>query len=250
MAQGGELDGKVAVVTGGSNGIGAATVRMLAEEGATVVVGYNGGETRAQALIAELPGQGHRALHLKLEDAATLTAGAAEVREAYGRCDILVNSAGFTRPVPHGNLEALDDALFDAVLISNVRGTFGAIRAFVPLLRQTGDAVIVNVSSVAAFTGAGSSIAYGAAKAAVDTMTMSLARVLGPEIRINCISPGAVPTGFVAGRDRAQVEKMAAAAPLQRVTEPEDVARSIMACVTHLPMTTGTKIIVDGGRHL
>ena len=246
----GELGGKVAVVTGGSNGIGAATARMLAAAGAAVVVGYNNGAARAEALVAELPGQGHRAVRIVLEDAGSIRAAVAAVQGAYGRADILVNSAGFTRPVPHGDLDALDDALFDAVLIANVRGPFGVIRAFAPLLRASGDGVIVNVSSVAAFTGAGSSIAYGASKAALDTMTMSLARVLGPEIRVNCVSPGAVPTGFVAGRGRDQVEKMAQAAPLRRVTEPEDVARTIMAVVTHLRMTTGTKIVVDGGRFL
>jgi len=244
------LRGKVAVVTGGSNGIGAATVRMLAEEGATVVVGYNKGEDRARKLIGELPGSGHRAVRLMLEDAAMVRRAADEVRDACGRTDIVVNSAGFTMPVPHADLDALDEALFDSVLIANVRGPYSVIRAFAPMLKASGDGVVVNVSSVSAFTASGSSIVYCAAKAALDTMTMSLARALGPEIRVLCVSPAAVATDFVAGRGRPQLEKIAQGTPLKRVIEPEDIARAVMACITHLKVATGTRIVTDGGRFL
>ena len=244
------LQGKVAIVTGGSSGIGAATARMLAEEGATVAVGYNKGEDRARKLIGELPGKDHRAVRIVLEDSASAKRAADEVRSAYGRADILVNSAGFTKPVPHADLEALDDALFDSVLIANVRGPFAVIRAFAPLLKASGDAVVVNVSSVSAFTASGSSIAYCAAKAALDTMTMSLARALGPEIRVMCVSPAAVATDFVAGRGRPQLEKIAQGTPLKRIVEPEDIARAVMACITHLKVTTGARIVTDGGRFL
>ena len=245
-----QLQGKVAVVTGGSSGIGAAAVRMLALEGACVVLGYHQGAERAAGIIAKLPGADHRAMQIVLEDSATMQRAANEVRSAFGRADILVNSAGFTKPVPHGNLDALDDALLDRMLIANVRGPFAMIRAFAPLLRESGDGVVVNVSSIAGFTGSGSSIAYCGAKAAVDNMTIALARVLGPEIRLLCVSPGAVNTDFVAGRDHAQLEKLAQATPLKRVVEPDDVARAIMACVLYLKTSTGVKIVCDGGRFL
>jgi 3-oxoacyl-[acyl-carrier protein] reductase len=244
------LEGRIAFVTGGSNGIGAATVRLLAEGGATVVIGYNRGADRAAALLAEIGGGGHATQQLTLEDSTSIAAAAKAIGDRFGRLDILVNSAGYTRPVPHADLDALDDALFDTVLIANVRGPFATIRAMVPLLRASADAVIVNVSSLAAITGVGSSIAYGASKAALDTMSMSLARVLGPTIRVLCVSPGAVATDFVAGRDRAALEKMAQATPLKRVVEADDIALSILACVTHLRVATGTRIVVDGGRHL
>jgi 3-oxoacyl-[acyl-carrier protein] reductase len=110
--------------------------------------------------------------------------------------------------------------------------------------------VIINVSSISGFTGSGSSIAYVASKAALDNISLALARVLGPEIRVMCVSPGAVATDFVAGRGRPELEKLAIAAPLKRVTEPEDVALAIMACVTHLKMSTGGRLVVDGGRFL
>jgi 3-oxoacyl-[acyl-carrier protein] reductase len=244
------LAGKVAFVTGGSNGIGAASVRMLAADGASVAIGYHKGRERAEALIASLPAGKHLAVEIALQDSATMIRAAATTRETFGRCDILVNSAGFTKPIPHANLDALDDATFDAVLLANVRGPFAMIRAFAPLLRESGDAVVVNISSLSGITGSGSSIAYCAAKGALDTMTLSLARALGPQIRVLCVSPAAVATDFVAGRDRAALEKLSANTPLKRVTEPEDVARAVMACVTHLKQSTGTLIVVDAGRHL
>ena len=246
----GDLTGRVAVVTGGSGGIGAATVRELAAAGATVVIGYNRSLERAEALRASLGGAGHCLQQIRNEDAASVCALADMVGTKFGKADILVNSGGFTRPVPHGDLDTLSDELFDSVLISNLRGPFTVIRAMTPLLKAGGGSVIVNVSSIAAFTGSGSSIAYVASKAGLEAISMSLARVLGPEIRVLCVSPGAVATDFVEGRGRADLEKMAASSPLRRVTEPRDVAAAIMACVTHLSMTTGVRIVVDGGRFL
>ncbi len=246
----GDLSGKCALVTGGSNGIGAATVRMLAQAGARVMIGYNSNEERARKLLSELPGKGHAIQKIELEDSASTANTGKAARDVFGRLDVLVNSAGFTRPIPHGNLDALDDAFLDKMLIANVRGPFSMVRACAPLMKETGNAVIINVSSISGFTGSGSSIAYVASKAAIDNISLALARVLGPAIRVMCVSPGAVATDFVAGRGRPELEKLAGAAPLKRVIEPEDVALAIMACITHLPMSTGGRIIVDGGRFL
>jgi 3-oxoacyl-[acyl-carrier protein] reductase len=244
------LAGKVAIVTGGSSGIGAATVHRLAASGARVVVGYNSGEARAAALIGRIPGEGHRALRIPMEVSARIRDVADTVRQEFGRADILVNSAGFTRMIAHDDLESLDDELIDAILAANVRGPFAVIRAFAPLLRQSGEAVIVNISSIAASYGSGSNIIYGASKAAVDTMSMALARALGPEIRVVCVSPGVVNTGFVPGRTQEMMDKAAAATPLKRAVEADDVALAVMACITHLKHTTGSIITVDAGRHL
>jgi len=244
------LDGKVAIVTGASSGIGAASARLFAEAGARVVVGYNQGVDRAQAVVAGLAGGGHKAMRLPLEDTVQINQVAAAVREAYGRADILVNSAGFTRMVAHHDLEALDDALIDQVLTANVRGPFATIRAFVPLLRESGDGVIVNISSGAAQSGTGSSIIYGASKAALNTMSMALARVLGPEIRVVIVAPGMVHTGFVPGRTEEMMAQAALATPLKRAIEAHDVALAVMASITHLTHTTGSIVPVDAGRHL
>lgn len=245
-----ELAGKVAVVTGGSSGIGAAVIRRLAEGGAKVVVGYNAGAERAKALLGELAGTGHMALRIPMEDSAAIRTAANEVAARFAQAHVLVNSAGVTAAVPHGDLDKLDDETFDRIMRINVRGPFATIRAFAPLLVKGGDGIIVNISSVSATTGLGSSVAYCASKAAVDTMGMSLARVLGPQVRVIGISPAAVATDFVPGRGRAGVEKQAASTPLRIVAEPDDVALAVMSAITHLRLTTGTTIMVDSGRHL
>jgi 3-oxoacyl-[acyl-carrier protein] reductase len=249
-AAGKSLEGKVAIVTGGSSGIGAASCRLFAAAGARVVVGYNKGLDRAERLIGELAGSGHKPMHLPLEDTGRIRKAAAAVEEAFGRADVLVNSAGFTRMVPHHDLEALDDDLIDQVLTANVRGPFATIRAFAPLLKASGDGVIVNISSGAAQSGTGSSIIYGASKAALNTMSMALARVLGPEIRVVVVAPGMVHTDFVPGRTEEMMAKAAMSTPLKRAIEAEDVALAVIGCVTHLTHTTGSIISVDAGRHL
>jgi 3-oxoacyl-[acyl-carrier protein] reductase len=190
-----QLKGKVAVVIGASNGIGAATAKSLAAAGASVVVCYNKGAERARQVMEGLPGSTHQVQQIVLEDSATLEKAAGDVRAAYGRCDILINSAGFTKPVPHANLDGMTDDLMDSVLIANVRGPFATIRAFAPLMRETGDSVIINVSSIAGFTGSGSSIAYAAAKAAL----VSLGQARGQATSSTYRSPGAVNTEFLSG---------------------------------------------------
>jgi 3-oxoacyl-[acyl-carrier protein] reductase len=244
------LGGKVALITGGSNGIGAATARIFANKGAQVVVGYHQGAERAERLVQELAGSGHSAMQIALQDSQTITRAAQRIRAEYGKVDILVNSAGFTRVVPAADLDAMTDEIMDSILIGNVRGTFSVIRAMAPLLRASGKGVIVNVSSIGAFTSMGSSVAYCAAKAALDSLTMTLGRALAPQIRVLSVLPGPVATDFVPGRDRAAVENLAQKSPLKEVVEAEDIAAAILACVTHLRMATGTRIVVDGGMSL
>ena len=245
-----DLNGKVAVVTGGSSGIGAAVVARLAAGGAKVAVGYNSGSERAHNLIKEIAGSGHIAVRIPMEDSTAIRAAAAHVEAVLGRADILVNSAGVTAAVAHADLDKLDDETCDRIMRINVRGPFATIRAFAPLLKKGGDSVIINISSISGATGNGSSIAYCCSKAAVDTMGLSLGRALGPEIRVIGISPAAVATDFVPGRGRAGVEKQAAATPLRIVSEPDDVALAVLSAITHLRLTTGTTIMVDSGRHL
>jgi len=250
MARHNPLAGKVAVVVGGSGGIGAATARLLAEEGASVVVTYRSDAAGAAKLIQTLAGSGHRAEPVTVEDTGTLTALANLVSEVYGRADILVNTAGFTKPVPANDLEALDDGLIDRLFQVNWRGQFATVRAFRSLLEASGDGLVVNVSSIAALSGVGSNIAYAAVKAGIDTMTKSLARVLAPKVRVMSVSPGVVDTDFVPGRDAAALAKIAPTIPARRIATADDVARAIAACATHLTYSTGSLVIVDGGRAL
>lgn len=250
MKEAGALAGRVAVVTGGSSGIGAATVRQFADLGADVIIGYHRNEQAARELLNGLPAGRHAVARLVLEDATTFAALADLLKSKFGKLDILVNSAGYTRAIRHNDLEALTNELFEQILVANVRGPYSAIRALSPLLSASQGGLVVNVSSISGFTASGSNVAYCAAKAALDNMTMSLARALGPQIRLLTVSPGAVDTGFVPGRDRTALEAGAKSTPLRRVIDPEDVASAIVACATHLRASTGTRIVVDGGRFL
>jgi 3-oxoacyl-[acyl-carrier protein] reductase len=246
----GRLADKVAVVLGGSGGIGGATAKALAAEGARVVVTFRRSKAAAEGVVASLPAGGHLCLPAELGDSASLADLAARVERETGGADILINTGGFTQPIPAADLDALTDALIDEIFQINWRGQFAAIRAFRGQLARRGDGLIVNVSSIAAFNGVGSNIAYAAVKAATDTMTKSLARALAPAIRVMGVSPGVVATDFVAGRGPEQLAKIAPTIPLQRVASAEDVARAIVACATHLTYSTGSLVVVDGGRAL
>lgn len=246
----GELTGQVALVTGGAGGIGAAICRTLAEAGATVLVGYSSGPERAEALAADLSGSGlHRALLTRVDDSATLSAAAESVSSAEGRLDLLVNNAGVTTPVAHGDLDALTDDWIDTILRINVRGAFACTRAFAPLLRAGGNGLVVNISSIAGRTGMGSNVAYCASKAALDSMTRSLGRALAPDIRVLSVSPG-----FVDGEYAQRMPEIVAAqlerTPMQRLAQSQEVARAVLAAATHLTFSTGCIIAVDGGRPL
>ncbi|SEB94717.1 3-oxoacyl-[acyl-carrier protein] reductase [Rhizobiales bacterium GAS188] len=247
------LTGKAALVIGGAGGIGAATARLLAEAGARTAITHRQGSGKAEAahaILAGLPGEGHKAFPADVADTASLLALRDEIQAAFGRLDILVNTSGFTKPIPHDDLEALDDAFIDRMFEVNWRGQFAAIRTFVPMLKATGDGLIVSVSSISGITGSGSNIAYCATKAGIDVMTKSLARVLAPQVRVLGVAPGAVDTSFVPGRGAEFNAKAAATTPMKRIALAEDVAAAILACATHLGFATGTTILVDGGRSL
>jgi 3-oxoacyl-[acyl-carrier protein] reductase len=163
---------------------------------------------------------------------------------------VLVNNAALTKVIPHADMAALDDALFDAILATNVRGVFATVRAFRQLLATGDGGVVVNISSLAARTAGGSNLAYSASKAAVDNLTVGLARALAPEIRVLSVAPGLVETQFTSGWDPAVKKRYLERTPLGRLPTPEDVAFAVLAAATLLPATTGAIIPVDGGRPL
>jgi 3-oxoacyl-[acyl-carrier protein] reductase len=247
----------VAVVTGGAGGIGAAICEALAAAGFALVVGYRSSGAAAativQALQARYPAAAHVALPAAVTESASLAALAADVQSRYGRCDVLVNCAGTTRFVAHADLAALDDALIDEILSTNVRGAFAALRALADLLTAStlpGGGVVVNISSIAARTAMGSNIMYCASKAAVDNMTQSLARALAPRVRVLSVSPGLVDTEFVKSLDPRWREEQATRTPLGRLARPQEVGAAVVAAVRDLTFTTGCVLAVDGGRPL
>jgi 3-oxoacyl-[acyl-carrier protein] reductase len=246
-------DCPVAIITGGAGGIGAAIGRALAAVGFAVVVGFRRSAAAAEQLAASLPGSGHAALSAPVTDSVGLRVLAAAVAERYERCDVLVNCAGITRFVPHADLDGLDDALIDEIFATNVRGSFAALRALLPLLRASsrpGGAVVVNISSIAARTAMGSNVMYCASKAALDNMTQSLARALAPAVRVVSVSPGLVDTEFVKSLDPEWRDEQTARTPLGRLASPQDVAAAVVAAVRDLTFATGCVLPVDGGRPL
>ncbi len=244
------LAGQVALVTGGAGGIGAAICTELAAAGARVLVGYSSGAGRAQSLCEALPGSGHRALQVQVDDPASLTAAAQAIRETEGRLDILVNNAGLTTPVPHDDLDSLTDEWIDTIFRVNARGPFACVRAFAPLLRVNGQGLVVNISSIAGRTGVGSNVAYCASKAALDSITRSLGRALAPEIRVVSVSPGWVDGEYAQRMPPELIQAQADRTPLGRIAQPEEVGRAVLAVATHLTFSTGCIIPVDGGRPL
>ncbi|NOV23946.1 SDR family oxidoreductase [Cupriavidus necator] len=251
----GQLDfsGKVVLITGATGGLGTAICRAFASAGASMVVGYNRASETAGALADSLQAaaQGrHVAVALPVTESDALRRAAAVVTEAFGRVDVLVNCAGTTRYVPHHDLDALDDELIDTILATNVRGPIAMVRAFRPLLEAAEDAVVVNISSVAARTATGSNIAYCASKAALDNLTASLARALAPHIRVVSVSPGLVDTDFVGAMDPAWRDAQARLTPLGRLAHPDEVATTVLAVAGAMQFTTGVAIPVDGGRPL
>ena len=241
---------QVTVIAGGTGGIGYATARRLANAGARIVLLDRGPASEASDQAVQLPGTGHGAIRASIDDSQALREAARVVEQRWHRADILVNAAGFTKPIAHADLEALDDALIDALFVAHWRGPFATIRAFAPLLRASGNGLVVNLSSIAATTGVGSNVAYCAAKAAIDSLAVTLGRALAPAIRVINVAPGVVDTAFVPGRDETFNTRAAATTPLRRIGTPDDIAAAIEACATTLRFSTGTVIQVDGGRHL
>ncbi|WP_419928798.1 SDR family NAD(P)-dependent oxidoreductase [Candidatus Poriferisocius sp.] len=241
---------KTAVVTGASGGIGSAITRRLAAEGFAVIAGYHRAVERADSLVASLPGQGHRAVRIAVDEPQSLAELSQSLEESPGSLDLLVNCAGMTRSVPHDDLDALDDATIDEIFTINWRGPFAAVRALRPLLDKADSAVVVNISSVSGVTGQGSNVAYCASKAALDSMTRSLARALAPSIRVVSVSPGWVLGEYADQVPSAYLEAQRSGTPLGRLATADDVASAVSAVVQDLPFTTGAIISVDGGRPL
>ena len=245
-----KLEGKVALVTGGAGGIGSGICEVLAEAGATVVVGFNRSEKEAAALVERLSQTStkHSAMPVPVTDSSALAGLARSIEQQHGRLDILVNCHGATRFVQAADLDALDDELIDQVLATNVRGTFATVRALRPLLQAHGDGLVVNISSIAAELAIGSNIMYCASKGAVNTLTKSLALALAPAVRVVAISPGLVLTESAQKFDPAFIDGHVQRSPLKRVATPRDIGNAVLAFAMHMTAVTGVVVPVDAGR--
>ncbi len=242
------MKGKVAVVTGAGGGIGSAISLRLAQAGANVILTYRQSKDKTEAVAQSLPGEGHLVIKASVNDSKALTGLAEQITGQYGTVDLLVNNAGITRPVPHDDLDGLDDALIDSIFQTNWRGAFASIRALKVLLAHGDGGVVINLSSISGVTGIGSNVAYCASKAAMNAMTISLGRALAPKIRVVSVSPGWVYGEYAKKVDPAYLQEQIDKTPLSRLATAEDVAETILAVTTMMPFTTGCIIPVDGGR--
>ena len=251
-----ELKDRVAIVTGGGTGIGRAVCLRLAKAGVkAVVVNYSRSKDEAQTTAGELELLGGDVLVHKADvsDESAVAAMIAATVDRYGRLDVLVNNAGTTHFIPHPDLVALTEEVWNDILNVNLKGTFYCCRAAAPQLRKAKGA-IVNVASIAGHRATGSSIVYGISKAGVLQLTRSLAIALAPDVRVNSVSPGLVSTRWFRGRfgdeaADAQETRFAEATPLAAIASPDDVALAIMSFVEN-DAITGQDLVVDGGKNI
>jgi 3-oxoacyl-[acyl-carrier protein] reductase len=246
------IRGKAAVVTGASRGVGRATALALARGGCDVLVNYSRSRDGAEAVAAEAQALGVKAVPFQADvaDDQACRAMVQAAVEAFGRLDILVNNAGTTRFIAHDDLEAVADADWENIFGTNLKGPFQCARAARPHLEKQGGC-IVNVASVAGIHGTGSSIPYCASKAAVINLTISLARVFGPKVRVNAVAPGFIEGDWVReglgeNYERARAAK-ARQSVLGRNCQHEDVAAAILGFITGSELVTGQTLACDGG---
>lgn len=245
-----ELKNKVALVTGGGTGIGRATSLELAKRGAAVIVNYSRSQSEADETVRQINNEGGQAVALQADvakDEEVRSMIQAAVKH-FGTVDLLVNNASITRHIQMDDLEAATEEVWDDLFAVNVKGMFYCARAAAPFMKKKQKSAIVNVGSIAGQTGLGSSLPYAVSKAAVHGLTKSLARALAPEIRVNCIVPGAVATRWWEGRE-AQMNHLAPQLPLQRISTPEDIASMICTALEQEAMT-GQILTVDSGQTL
>jgi 3-oxoacyl-[acyl-carrier protein] reductase len=253
-----DLENGVCIVTGSATGIGAACALELARKGCNVVINYTKSEAAAKAAVDACERAGAQALLVQanVSDDADCRRMAQAALDKWGRIDALVNNAGITKFAPkHSDLDALQAEDFQHLYAVNVIGAYQMTRAVAPAMRKQGKGAIVNVSSIAGVMGVGSSIAYAATKGAMNTMTLSLARALAPEIRVNAVCPGFVETRWLQDGLGEKAYATAKAryeenAPLHKTITPEEVAHAIIWMLEGADRVTGEFIIVDSGTHL
>jgi len=243
-----KLKNKVAVVTGGSRGIGFATVEKFIKEGATVILTASTSQT-AEKAVAKLkekyPDAAVRGISPDLASLSSVEEALAQVVQEYGRIDILVNNAGVSESTP---LENYTEELYDKVMDLNVKGVFNAAKAAAKYMAEQGEGVILNTSSMVSLTGQPSGFSYPASKFAVNGLTVSLARELGPKgIRVCAVAPGIIETDMMKAVPKEVIDPLIARVPLQRLGQPEDIANAFAFLASNeASYITGVVLSVDG----
>jgi 3-oxoacyl-[acyl-carrier protein] reductase len=248
---------KVCVITGSSSGIGAATAILFSQRGWDVCVNYSKDAKPAERIAASCREHGADVLIERADVSQDNQCAelARRITAHFGRCDALVNNAGTTKFVDLNDLHGISAADFQNIYAVNVVGPFQMIRAFAPLLRNSPNAAVVNISSIAPLIGGGSSVAYIASKGALNALSLVLARTLGPEIRVNVVAPGMVDSpwlrnGLGPERFEAMLRNYESASALSSLVLPEEVAETVYYLGAVASKTTGEVHLVDGGRRV
>ena len=244
-----DLRDRVALITGGSGGLGAVTARMLDDHGVHVGVTHLGHRDEALDLCQQIEGKGRRAFVVQLDqtDPASCTDAVEQTVEALGRLDILINNAAWNDPIPLADLDGLTPEVWDRALNTNLRGPFLMTRAATPHLKRQEQGRIVNISGVPGLVPAGS-IALAVSKAGLIHLTRCLAVALAPSITVNCIAPGLMEgTRMFARVPPARVAAAKEQAALKRTTSSEDVARQVLVFSQSESVTGQTQVIDSGG---
>jgi 3-oxoacyl-[acyl-carrier protein] reductase len=251
-----QVKGKAAIVTGSSSGVGRATALQLAQRGCAVLINYSRKREAAERVSEEVRAYGVPSVAVRADVSvdADCRAMVQAAEKAFGRLDILINNAGTTRFINHNDLEAVTPEDWDSILGVNLRGPFQCARAARTALEAHGQGCIVNVSSIAGLRAIGSSIPYCASKAALNNLTLSLARVLAPKIRVNGVAPGFIAGEWLqeglGGAYESAKRFNEGRAVLGKVCEADDVAAAILSFVEGSELVTGQVVAVEGGMML
>jgi 3-oxoacyl-[acyl-carrier protein] reductase len=246
-----DLSGTATLVTGGASGIGLAAVEAFARCGARVALNHLADDARGPTEIERLRGQGYDVVGAPGdvsrpgEAEAMVTAAI----DRLGRLDCLVANAGISgtrEPIPLPELDRMTEEFWSAILATNLLGPFRCAHAAAAALKASNGA-IVNTASIAGISSVGSSMAYGASKAALINLTRNLARALAPEVRVNAVAPGFVDTGWTRTWPAERTRGAIAATPLKRACKPEDIADAMLFLCVGTAMVTGQTLVVDGG---
>jgi len=247
------MNNKTAIITGGGTGVGRATSLALAKLGWSVIVNYSRSRDDADRTVAELLALGvqSQAIQADVADDAACRQMVAETQKRFGRINALVNCAGTTHFIPFTDLDSVTDEVWERIYKVNVVGAFHCARAVREPMIASGGGTIINISSVAAQVAQGSSIPYCCSKAALDNLTVSLARTFAPHIRVNGVAPGFITGRWVQnglGENHDRIKKaFDTSLPLQRVCEPDDVAACVVSLITGSVLVTGQTLVVDSG---
>lgn len=244
-----KIEGSCTVVIGGTGGVGTRLCRALVEAGGNVAIGYLRSQEKAESLASDLSALGPKviAVQADIDTQAGIDKLLGQALDEFGRIDVLVHTAGINKLIPHGDLESLDEEIWNLIIHSNLTGPFLAMRSVVPIMKRQGQGRIVNVTSIAALAPLGSSIAYAVSKAGLTHLTRCFAKAFGPEVLVNSVAPGMMAgVGMVADFPASAAEGYSNSSALGRTTGVDDVVDAILTLIK-TDSITGQALAVDAG---